>query len=501
VEVLRGPQSTLYGGDAVGGVVNIITRRGEGPPTVRVWGEGGSQNTFSEAISVSGGNDSLSYAFTAANVSSDGLDENDDFRDTTLSARLGVAPTDSVHLDAFVRYLDSSLIYNDQDYLTLIVSDDPDQELESELLVAGFVYSQDVLPFWRQRVAFQATDSRREYTDQPDPGQTTLDISTGTYDGQTQNFELQGDLFLGPLLRSDHPLFEEHTLTLGFEYERQEAQTVSVFFGSTSRFAADQHSGAFFVQDQVSFGGRLFLTGGFRITDYETFGAHSTGEGSAALVFPETGTKLKGNVSSGFDDPSLFQLYDPLYGNRNLEPAEVFGYDLGVEQQLFDGRAVLGITYFRNDFSNLFGFDPDFRTINVAEAEAEGVEVEVHLRPLPELRFGTNYTYTATETSVTGGGPIPFIPESLLNAYLAWSPMPQLSARMDVNYVGENWAFAETPPKNEAHTTVDLVLSYRVSERVELYGRVDNLFDEKYKENGFPSPGTFVFGGVRAALF
>jgi len=502
VEVLRGPQSTLYGADAVGGVVNIITRRGEGPPKVRVWGEGGSENTFREAVSVSGGSKTIFYALTAANASSDGLDEHDDFRDSTISGRFGIVARDVVSLDAFVRYLDSSLLFNDQDFLTLAITDDPDQQVETHSLVAGFIYSHDVLPFWRQRVAYQAVDSRREYTDQPDPGETVLDIYPGTFDGLTQNLELQGDLFLGTFLQSDHPLLDEHTLTLGFEHERQDADTVSLLFGTVTPFKRHQDSDAFFLQDQIGIAGRLFLTGGFRVTDYQVFGTETTGEGSAALVLPETGTKIKGNVSTGFDDPSLFQLFDPAFGNPDLEAAEVLGYDVGVEQGFLDGRAVLALTYFRNDFTNLFAFDPEtFRTANVGDAEAEGFEVEANFQPASRVRLGANYTFTDSESSLTGG-PVPLIPQSLVNAYLAWSPVPRLSVRVDANYVSENWAFALAElPKNKAHTTVDLVLSCRVGKRAEVYGRIDNLLDEEFEENGFPNPGIFVFGGIRAAIF
>lgn len=498
IEILRGPQSTLYGSDALGGVINIITKKGEGPPKVYASAEYGSHETFRETVGLSGGNDLTYYSLSVSRLDTDGIsarDEDDGNREedghenTSISAKVGLTPTDNTDLALIARYTDASVD------LDSFAGDDPNSVQDTEHF---FIRGQATVTlfdgFWEQTGSVSYSDTERDSDDPPDPMNPLG--STSFFDGELLKFEWQHNLYL----------HETNTLTLGVETEEEEGLSRSSFGDFPKK---DVRMNGYYVQDQIKLWNRFFTTVGVRLDDHESFGSETTFRVASAYIFEETGTKLKGSYGEGFKAPSLYQLFapdDPFFGpvgNPNLEPEESEGWDIGIEQELFDGKVLLGATYFENDFDNLIIFVSGDGFVNVSQAESEGVELSAEIYPCENLSIRANYTYMETKDKSTG--------EELVRR-------PGNKAGIDVNYrfledranmnlevlyVGEREdtdfsTFPSTTVTLDDYTVVNLAASYDVCENLRIFGRVENIFDEDYEEVlGFGVPGFSAYAGVR----
>ena len=175
-------------------------------------------------------------------------------------------------------------------------------------------------------------------------------------------------------------LHKTNTLTLGVETEKEKGESdyysESAWGPYTSTFEKKTaRTTGYYLQDQVKLWDSWFTTLGIRLDDHSRFGSETTYRIASAYLIRQTGTKFKGTYGTGFKAPSLYQLYSQ-YGDQNLDPEESTGWDIGVEQSLFDKKLILGATYFSNEFDELIEFESDTsKYINVAEAEAKGVEV------------------------------------------------------------------------------------------------------------------------------
>ncbi len=160
-----------------------------------------------------------------------------------------------------------------------------------------------------------------------------------------------------------------------------------------------------YLEDQIKIGDSFFATVGIRYDYHSQFGLISDQSVEFVLPYPftyriapayiiwETGTKLKATVGTGFKAPSLFYLYDPVYGNSELKPEQSFGWDAGFEQFFWAAKFSIGANYFYNNFTDMFGFDSNFKTININEAQTNGVEVFAKADLIDGLIIKANYTY------------------------------------------------------------------------------------------------------------
>lgn len=482
IEVVRGPQSLLYGGDAVGGVINIITRRGDGPPKVTGMAEYGSLNTYAATVGLSGSAGRLDYALTAARFATDGISaaaerngnsERDPYWNDSVTARLGARLTDIWGVEAAGRFMRARVDYDDW---TTQPSDDSDRMDKTEW--SGRIASDLTVLDGRLKnvVGYSASRSERDI----DNGAIVWGSSAEQFDGQMQRLEYQGTARLAT----------DHTLVFGAErkWESTDQSDVSADVANTGVFADYQFSPL----------ESLFLTAGLRLDDHQTFGRHATWRSTAAYLLEATRTRLHGSLGTGFRAPSLYELFHPTYGNANLQAENSRGWDLGVEQTVLDGRLVADVTWFDNRFQDLIQWQSTGYT-NVAEARARGLEVTARWTVTDQIRLDGGYTFTDSRDDATGKV-LARRPNHQGSLGVAWSPVPRLSAGATVRAVGRQYDSA-TGATLDAFATVDLRVAYDVTEWAQIYGRIDNLADADYEEvDGYGTLGRTLFAGVRATF-
>ncbi len=499
IEVLRGPGSTLYGSDALGGVINIITKKGQGQPRLTVSTEGGSYETHREKIGLSGGDDLINYSLTASYLDSNGISaasrkdgnsERDGYTNLSTSARVGLTPTDNFDLDFILRYIDSDA---DIDNSGGPGGDDPNFTLENKTL---FFRTQARLvllnELWEQKLGFSLSDYDRHSKDDVDTARP-LDSSRSSYYSNLYKIDWQHNLFLS----------EANTLTLGIEYEKEKGKQKDQRTFAPAWWAPGETSSSselkertstfgYYLQDQIKLWDRFFTTLGVRLNDHDEFGTRTTYQVASTYLFPTSGTKVRASYGTGFRAPSLLQLYDPVFGgNPDLDPEKSKGWDVGLEQDLWEGRVALSLTYFENDFDDLIVnkyVDGQSIYLNVNEAKTKGIEFAVTCEPVTNVTCRASYTYTDTENKDTDEQLLRR-PRNKFNADLTYRFLDRGNINLNLLYVGKRDDtfynnVTELGGRTElaSYTVVNLAASFMVTDKVRLFGRVDNLFDEEYEE-------------------
>ncbi len=503
IEVLRGAQSTLWGSQAIGGVVNIVTAE----PTEALQGsldaEAGARGTTYFRGGVGGANERLSWRLAASRYDTDGFSafakgtEDDGYANTGLSGRLNVKVTDAVSLD--LRSVWSSG-RNDFDAF----NGDSREYGKTQELVAYAGLNFDLLDGrFRNRIGYAHTDTdRRNFN--PDNKVQTLTFDA---EGQNRRWEYQGAFAFTEALNA----------TFGLEHEKSEMKTRSPgdwnpnpAFG---RGEAELNSAYGQVQWTVLDG--LTLTGGLRYDDHAQYGDNLLGQVAAAWALNEGDTVVRASWGQGFRAPGLYELYSE-YGNLNLQPEEFDSWEIGVEQRLFD-RAVVSATYFNRQADNEIRYngcstpstDP-LCTVNgagrwgyyrnVQKTEAQGVELVGRVDVTERLNVSANYTWTDAKSAsgATDGKRLTRRPEHMANFAADYAFAFGLKTGVAVRYVGETFNNDTNTVKVDAYTLVDLRASYPINDTLEVYGRIENAFDEDYQTVlNYRAPGRGVFGGVR----
>lgn len=499
IEIIRGPQSTLYGADAIGGVVNIITRKGTGGPfQASVQQEGGNYDTLATRATVSGAWKILNYALSASHFESNGRFQNDGTDVNALSARVGATLPWSTSLDFVFRYNKSDTgvpvkgVFPGPQPIVPIIN--PNAHQQSETTLFSLEGKTRPVEWWETRGRLSRYENSAGFQDPADPGVDFDFTAFSQVDVVRKEAEWVNSFFLG----------KWSTSSVGLEYRREEGESKEVFR------AASETQSAFFEQ-QLRFFDRLFVTGGFRVEDNSVFGTTTTERGSVAFVIKETGTRLHGSAGTGFRAPTFNDLFFPAFGNPDLQPEKSLSYDFGVDQKLWSNRIRLGLTYFQNNFKNLITCCVPLPTapfggpVNVGRARSAGIELTSEVDVLPNLVASLNYTYTDSENLATDR-PLPREPRHRWNIGLTWEPIPRLSLFSQVHVVTEQFeSFGEV--YNRGYTRVDVGGTWRILDRtgwlrkLELTARIQNLLNEGYAEvRGFPALGINGLVGLRASF-
>ena len=507
IEVIRGPQSTLHGADAIGGVVNIITRKGRGPFTGTVEQQAGTLDTYATRATGSGSWKLFDYALSASHRESNGQFRNDASELNALNARLGLAlPWDSA-LSFTVRWnrSDTELPIK---FLSTTVGPQPivplsdiNNEQQDETTVMSLSGRTRPVTWWESEARLSRFQNTSVFVDLPDPAEDTCAFPP-----------CQSPSIIKVLRREAEWLNHVHlgkwsTSTVGLEYRHTEGDNRGP---NSAPFTARSWTRSVFFQQQFRFFDRLFMSAGFRVEDDRVFGTVTTERGSLAYHVKEWGTRLRGGAGSGFRAPTFNEQFFPGFSDPALKPETSFSYEVGVDQSLWKNRVRLGLTYFQTNYGNLISLQtistaPFVKGVNAGHARSAGLESTSEVDLLDTLVASVNYTYTDTETLATDR---PFLrePRHRWNFGLTWEPIPKLSLFTQVHAVSRQLERARGP-YNSGHTRVDAGGTYRLFQRhgllqaLDLTARVENVLNEDYAEaRGFRALGVNALVGLRASF-
>ncbi|MCG6959558.1 TonB-dependent receptor, partial [bacterium BMS3Abin03] len=495
IEVLRGPQSTLYGSDALAGVINIITTKGTGKPSFNVSAEGGSYNTYKGIASSLGAIGKLNYSVALSRIKSDGFSsasvkygntEKDGYQIDNVNSLLGYNFSKNLETNIFLRY-NKSFSDLDQSFGSPEFWDDPTYVFnQEEFFVRGQSKLKLLSDKWNQRFGLTFFRNVRKYS--YDTSAASIYYSNSLYDGRKYKADWQNDI----------QVMDNNLIITGIEFEVEESASeyYAYSFLSPPDIASvfpkkSANTLGIFLEDQAKLNESLFATIGLRYDHHNRFGSVVTYRIAPAYIFWTTGTKLKATIGSGFKAPSLFYLYDPVYGNENLSPEKSLGWDAGVEQ--FFGREgfSIGATYFQNYFNNMFGYDPiTFKTINVDKAETNGVEIFAKANLFHTLDIKTNYTYTnainKSENSTDYNKRLFRIPEHKAGLFISYSFTDVTNANIELIYVGNreepdfvNYGSRIIVPD---YFLINFAAHYDVFSFLRLKIRIENLLDKQYED-------------------
>lgn len=529
VEVTRGPQSALYGSNAVTGVINIISRRGEGRPRFTALAEGGSYATRRFATGGSGLTKGFSWAYNLSRLDTEGVVANDDYRNQSAFLSLGYAHANR-------RQLEFHFFGNaNRGGIPGPYGSDPGNTNPGHLVDTETRGSQNMFGYqlnYNERFSARVRQV------------TTVSLATNellyhSIWGDSRSDNLRG-LFN---TRSEIALASNASLAAGFEFNREQIRHTYITDSQYAPFLLPRTSLAYFAETRWSPTGRLHLIGGIRLDHLKTHAIPTDGYSrpavpattvikanpriSAAYIARDGGldrslgaTRIHGSFGTGIKPPGGFDL--AYTNNPGLKPEKSISFDAGVEQKLLASRAIVDLTYFFNRFDDqivVLGGSvqnlSDYTSDNLNNSRAQGLEVSFRLHPIQSLELNGAYTFLDTSILALDGS-------SQANApYQVGQPMLR-RPRHSGSY-GVTWRYGrltlnttanirnevlDVEPAyggvfftNPGYIRADAGFSYRLVRGMELYGRLNNFLNRNYEESlGYPAMRLNFMAGLRFSL-
>lgn len=499
VEVVRGPMSTLYGSQAIGGVINMVTKAGKGPLNGAAYTELGTRLQSTSGAYVRGSEGRFNYNLTFGGLFSPnstpvparftpngGYVDVDPYRNITLAARLGFEINDNTNFNWFGRFISSKLNYDQ------VGQEDPNANgYTDQFFTRGEIEGNYFDGRWKPVVGVNYTTITRHDLDYASP-QNPFPFNVDSW-------------FNGRRLQVDWKnlvtVTDQVEIIGGLDYDRQ--------------WSYDNADGAqaWGTMAQTGLYGQIRLTPftGFNLNfagrgDFnDTFGSVGTWRAGASYLWAPTDTRIKASYGTAFKAPSLFELYGAGFfcaGNRSIQPEYSRGYEFGVEQGMFDRKVKAGITYFFNSLSNLIACPPPFTSLqNVANAQTEGFESFIQISPVKWLDIYADYTFTIAR-NVDANQPLVRRPQDIFNVRAEVRPWDNTLFGVGVLQVSSRWDFNATTGaimQPSPYTLLRITAQYDVIKSVQLFARAENVLNTVYEEpEGFQAPYFQAFFGVKA---
>jgi outer membrane receptor protein involved in Fe transport len=521
VEVIRGPESALYGSNAVAGVINIETIHGDGPPHFSFIGEGGSLYTWRLGTTGAGLNGGFSWAYSLSRLQTRGQIQNDGYRNQTSTVSLGYSrsPRRQFNVNFFG---DAGAVGLPGPW-----GSDPD----------GLFPGRDTATHQNQNLFGYQAQYIEQFSSRFQQV-STVSVSTDriTFISPSQGNSFTNNLRVVANTRSEIAISSKDTLVAGFEYDRDQFKNAFVEDPTDAPFVLGRNSYAFFAENRWNPGERWYINAGVRLDDIQTnsvpfnmdTGQPGIPSHSIAKVDPRISvaylaresdgggffgaTRLHASFGTGFRAPDGFEL--AFTNNPALKPEQSISFDTGVEQRMAQDKAVIDVTYFYNRFKDQIVTTGDlptnFDSENIAKSRANGLETSVRLRPIRSLEFSGSYTWLNTAilaldgfsepaAPFTVGEPLLRRPHNAAGFNATWTKKRLMlnmngtirGAVLDIEPNDGPFACVLMLPclfRDHGYELMNAGFAYRLPKGIEIYGRLNNFLNQRYEEAfGFPS--------------
>ncbi len=503
IEVLRGAQSVLWGNQAIGGVVNLITRQPTDHLELNARAEGGWHETGQGFANVSDRIGPVSaslgggYYRTEGNSAYAAGTERDGYRNFGFNGSVTVALAQNLSVDLRGFYSDGRTDIDGFPPPNYTFADTPEYALTKQAIGLAGVNLGLFDGRLKNRFGYAYTDTRRRDID-PTGGVDTEEFRSR---GQNERFEYQGVIDLGPVAQA----------TFGAERELTRSATSSYGVPDPAGRARIWSGYGQLVVTPVT---GLTVTGGVRHDDHNVFGGATTVSGSGAYTPNGGNTVLRASYSEGFKAPTLYELQSE-YGNESLRPERSHGWDAGVTQKAVGGAIEASATWFHRTSSDLIDFvscDGPLTGIcanrpygtyeNVARALSQGLEATLALHPVEGFTVSGSYTYLDAEDrspgSLTFGRRLARRPSQSVTANVDYRWFFGLETGATLTAVGDSFDDPADARQLDGYVLLAVRASYPVTHNVSVYGRIENLADQRYQTvYQYGQPGRAAYGGIR----
>lgn len=485
VEILSGPQSTLYGSDAIGGVVSIITKRPDQPVTAGATFEVGSLETARASAYLGTRNGDFSAMMAVQGLHTNGISAADDdagnseadgFDTAGVRIHLSEKINEHLTLEGFWHFSRSWAEFDIFSFPTFSIMDGDGVTRSKEFQGAVEASWVNASKRWHNSVRLSWAGGQRR------------DQENGklSFDANSHNRVLD---FLSTV-----EMAKNWTLLVGAQHQSQDIH-IDTFGDYASTLEAHAGVMGVFGEAEIKPLQQLNLTVGARRDHHQYFGDHATWRATAAYRFFDMRTLLRVNWGTAYKAPTLFQLFSP-FGDPALRPEESRGWEVAVERELLVNQIRGSLVYFQRSSTNQIDFDLQASQFtNLLTTRAQGIEMRMAIAFRDTTTIDLNYTHINSFNEQTGRV-LPRRPKNLFNLNVDYRVTPRLSLGLGVFFSGrqedgENFL--------DAYKTVDLRTQYSLSERITLFARIENVFDEDYQTvRGYGTPGLLMFCGLRA---
>ncbi|MBQ4479557.1 MAG: TonB-dependent receptor [Victivallales bacterium] len=488
IEVLKGV-SSLQGTQAMGGVINIVTKRPAEGFHGKLSLEAGSHAHFTTRGEVTGRNDLADFTLTLGRVRERGIStvahdaygnvnlDDDHYRRMDYAGSVGLqlgenwrAEIGGLFQDIDEEY-DSGYTYSDwMTGDTIAVADEDDvwvRRTMGNARLSGTGLLDDALDL---ELRYSAVRADRSYLNH---GHETY-----RYVGTTQTAAAQGT----------YRFSERNDLTMGYEFLAERAQNYEAHKETLDR---EHRTHAVFGGYNTEPFDNLFLSLNLRYSYHSEFGDQLTADASAKYYFEQSGTTLRAAIGKGYRSPSVYELYappSPYYsqgGNPDLKPETNISWEAGVDQEFLEKRLRLSATYFENRVHNYIQsvFDAKtalYRYTQIQGMHARGVELAAVCQPTGQLRLKAAYTWQHARDTATGDKRVAYLPRNKATFEATWYPMEDKRLALSLGGAWTDHRWNGTGDKLEDFLLVHAAASYQLTQSLELYARIENLLNTNY---------------------